>query len=303
MPRDVSSSSEDDADVPVAQAENDLKTTRYRCPSGFVGSSQACNRTLMRSLKNRENDLWLIKAPASFSPECLSGVTVPLSGLQNLKVPVEGGEKTGSGQQVYSVLASARGAADLRLLTGDQESPAGMLFGPAFSGLLNVFERHGDGGPNQAPHVIPAAPAPSIPPGLKQRFKPLMGAAASESSSPALCHPAGKRVIAESWQEEEGRKKKKKKKKEKRIKFERDGEEMVTVKVEPGEGSWDEVMTELQEGGVSGEKRKKKKKKDRERGGVEENMEPSVAVKVEAVKCEQTDRVCGEGRRRKAKHE
>ncbi|KAI3354002.1 hypothetical protein L3Q82_018565 [Scortum barcoo] len=317
MPRDISSSSsEDEEDAPkspVKQKESDKKTTRYQCPADFVSfCHKPCSSTLTESLKNSKNELWLIKAPASFNPECFSSIKVPLSGLQTLKVPAAaGGAKAGSGQQIYSILASTHGASDLRLLTSDKQSSDGVSFGPEFSGLLNVCESYGDSSTNQAPQVIPAAPAPSIPPGLKQRFHPFgsktptltyvaeseVDGAAFGPSSATLRPLVVKRFTEQTWREdeEEGRKKKKKKK-EKRIKAEREDEslEVVRVKVEPGAEIQDEGMTELpfQEGDVLEEKRKKKKKKkDREREEVEEGLEPSVRVKQEevTVKCEPMD--------------
>ncbi|XP_071352439.1 DNA-directed RNA polymerase I subunit RPA34 [Trachinotus anak] len=332
MPRDISSSSsEDEADnpatkSPVKQNEPDKKTTRFKCPADFVSfCHKPCSSTLTESLKNKKNELWLIKAPASFNPECFSGIKVPLSGLKSLKVPAAaGGAKTGSGQQIYSMLASPHCTSELRLLTSDKQSSDGVVFGPAFSGLLNVCESFGGSSTNQAPHVIPAAPAPSIPPGLKQRFHPFgcktptltcvaeneVDGAAFGPSSATLRPLVVKRFIEEAGheeEEEEGRKKKKKKK-EKCVKTEREEvEEVLTVKEEPAAGIQDEVTMELpfQEGDVSEEKRKKKKKKkDREREDVEEGVEPS--VKVEEVKCEPIDTsydevVEGSGKKKKKK--
>ncbi|XP_042342384.1 CD3e molecule, epsilon associated protein [Plectropomus leopardus] len=281
MPRDISSSSSEDEEdnnttkSPLKEKESDKKASRYQCPADFVSfQHKPCSSTLTESLKNNKNELWLIKAPASFDPECFSGIKVPLSGLQTLKVPAAaGGAKTGSSQQIYSVLASTHGTSELRLLTSDKQSSDSMVFGPMFSGLLNVCESYGDSSTNQAPQVIPAAPAPSV----------------------------AKRLVEETWREEEeedGKKKKKKKKKEKRIKTEQE-EEVVRVKQEPAAETQDKVMTELplQEGEVSEEKRKKKKKKrDREREEVEEGLEPSVRVKEEevTVKCEPIDTLYGD---------
>lgn len=46
------------------------KNTRYQCPADFVSfSHKPCSSTLTESLKNSHNELWLIKAPASFDPE------------------------------------------------------------------------------------------------------------------------------------------------------------------------------------------------------------------------------------------
>nr|XP_046245862.1 CD3e molecule, epsilon associated protein isoform X2 [Scatophagus argus]XP_046245863.1 CD3e molecule, epsilon associated protein isoform X2 [Scatophagus argus] len=317
MPRDISSSSsEDEADnptkkSPVKQKETDKETSRYQCPADFVSfSHKPCRSTLTGSLKNNKSDLWLIKAPAGFNPECFRGIKVPLSGLQTLKVPATaGGAKTGSGQQIYSILASTHGTTELRLLTSDKKSSSGVVFGPAFSGLLNVCESYGDSSANQAPQVIPAAPAPSIPPGLKQRFHPFgsktptppcvaeseRDGAALGPSSTTLRPLVAKRFIEETRQEEEEGRKKKKKKKEKSIKTEPEEgtSDVVGVKVEPEAEIQDEVMTEI----LQEEKRKKKKKKrDREREEVEEGVEPSVSVKVEevTVKCEPEDSLFGD---------
>ncbi|GAA6213470.1 DNA-directed RNA polymerase I subunit RPA34-like [Lates japonicus] len=335
MPRDISSSSsEDEADTPatkspVKQKEPDKKTTRYQCPADFVSlCHKPCRSTLTESLKNNKKELWLIKAPASFNPECFSGIKVPLSGLQTLKVPTAaGGAKTGSGQQIYSILASSHGTSELHLLTSNKRSSDSVAFGPAFSGLINVCENYGDSSANQAPQVIPAAPPPSIPPGLKQRFHPFgsktptltyvaeseVDGAAFGPSSTTLRPLVVKRFIEETGheEEEEGRKKKKKKK-EKRIKTEREEvEEVMRVKQEPVAELQEEVMMDLplQEGDILEEKRKKKKKKkDKEREEVEEGVEPSVRVKVEGVtvKCEPIDSsycdvVEGSGKKKKKK--
>ncbi|XP_060903118.1 CD3e molecule, epsilon associated protein [Labrus mixtus] len=323
MPRIVSpSSSEDEADTsatksPAKRHVKDKRTTRYQCPADFVSfCHKPCSSTLTESLKNNKNELWLIKAPANFNPESFSGIKVPLSGLQTLKVPAPaGGAQTGSSQQIYSVLSSPHGASELCLLTGDEQASDNVVFGPAFSGLMNVCESYGDSSANQSPQVIPATPAPSIPPGLKQRFHPfgsktptLTCVAESEAdgaafgpSSTTLRPLVVKRLTEETWREEhgedEGRRKKKKKKKdktEKGIKTER-VEEYLKVKEEPMAET--EVMMDVpvEDGEVVGEKRKKKKKKkDREREEVEEGVEPSVTVKLEAVKSEPIDTLYGD---------
>ncbi|KAK2846616.1 hypothetical protein Q5P01_009615 [Channa striata] len=337
MPKDISSSSsEDEADTaatdsPSKPKETEKKTTKYQCPSDFVPfCHKPCSSTLTERLQNKKNELWLIKAPVSFNPECFSGIKVPLTGLHTLKVPTAaGGIRTGGNQQIYSVLASTHGTSELHLLTSDSHSSDSAVFGPTFSGLLNVCESYGDSSTNQAPQVIPAAPAPSIPAGLKQRFHPFgsktptltcvadneVDGAAFGPSSTTLRPLVVKRFLDDTGNaeaaDEEGRKKKKKKKKEKRVKAEQEEEavvDVVRVKMEPVFEIPDQVMTELpfQEGDVLEEKRKKKKKKkDREREEVEEGLEPSVMVK-EEVKCEPIDSsygdvVEGSGKKKKKK--
>ncbi|XP_074535299.1 DNA-directed RNA polymerase I subunit RPA34 [Halichoeres trimaculatus] len=275
MPRDISpSSSEDEADKratksPEKQKRNE-KPTKYQCPADFVSfCHKPCSSTLTESLKNNNNELWLIKAPANFKPECFSGLKVPLSGLKTLKVPAAaGGVQTGAGAQIYSVMASTHGTSGLCLLTGDQHDSDNQVFGPAFSGLLNVCENFGGSSATQAPQVIPAIPAPAIPPGLKQRFHPFGSKAppmtcmeesevdgasfGSLSTTPRPLKRSGEEHV-----EEEGRKKKKKKKKEKETEAEEADKYLQEIKVEPEADTQEEAM-------MVEEKKKKKKKKEKE---------------------------------------
>ncbi|XP_061684051.1 CD3e molecule, epsilon associated protein isoform X3 [Syngnathoides biaculeatus] len=83
----------------------------------------------------------------------LSGVKVNLCGLQTLTLP--SAADAGGNRQVYNILASDHGAADLRLLTADS------AVGPAFRGLLSVCESYGA-----------AVAATASPGGLAQGFQP-----------------------------------------------------------------------------------------------------------------------------------
>ncbi|XP_014888439.1 DNA-directed RNA polymerase I subunit RPA34 isoform X1 [Poecilia latipinna] len=309
MPKDISSSSSEDETDNVAmetterQKEPARKTARLECPEDFVSFCHVpCSSTLADNLRNNENELWLIKAPASFDPHCFSGVQVPLSGLQTLKVPV------GPVQQSYSVLASSH-PNDLHLLTSDSRTSDGFVFAPAFSGLLNICESYGDAGAERAPHVVPTALAPAIPSGLKQRFHPFgsktpkltyvaeneADGAAFGPSSTTLRPLVMKQFVEDGGRvgeddEEEGRKRKKKKKKEKRIKSE-EVEVLLQMKQEPSDENLDEVTAAGLPFGEEKTTKKKKKKKDREREEVEEGLEPGVNVKEESVsvKCEPLD--------------
>ncbi|KAM4627873.1 DNA-directed RNA polymerase I subunit RPA34 [Polymixia lowei] len=311
MPRDISSSSsEDEADESVASSSSKQKindkNTRYKCPADFVSfCHKPCRSTLADSLNNDNTELWVIKAPANFNPECFSGVTVPLSGLRTLRVPAAmGGATSGCGQQIYSVLASAHGTSELRLLTSPGQSSDDVVFGPAFSGLVNVCESYGDSGANQAPQAIPAAPAPSIPPGLKQRFQPFgsktptLTCVAESEADGAAAGPSSTTLrprVVKHFLEEEGEERRRKKRREKIIKTEgveveeTRAEEVFRVKHEP------EAEAPSQED-VSGEKRKRKKKKkekerEREREETQEELAADHTVKEEeiTVKCEPVD--------------
>lgn len=222
----------------------------------------------------------------------MRGLKVPLSGLHTLRVPSAAEAGT---SHIYSVLASSHCSPELRLLTSGGRASGG-AFGPSFSGLLNVCESYGDSSTNQGPQVIPAAPAPSIPPGLKQRFHPFGsktptltyvaeneadGAAFGPSSTtlrPLVVKRFLEEVVHEAEEDDEdGRRRKKKKKKEKRVKTEII-EEILKVK--------QELVDVFEEAEHPLEKSKKKKKKD---GEVEEGQKPRVKVEQVSVKCEPLD--------------
>ncbi|XP_054649127.1 CD3e molecule, epsilon associated protein [Dunckerocampus dactyliophorus] len=274
MRRDVSpSSSEGEADksteeLSLKQKEPEKRTSRYKCPDDFVAfRHKPCSSMLTDSLKNTNSELWLIKAPTTFNPECLQGVHVSLSGLQTLKLPsaVDGGESMG--QQIYNILGSTHGTSELRLLTDDTTSSRSTVMGPAFAGLLSVSESYG--GTRQPPQIIPATPVPAIPPGLKQRFHPF----GSKTPTQGGESEADGTPLLEFTQvsEEEGRKRKKRKmKKEKHVNTEQEDEE-VTVKQE---GKADSLFLEA---GLPEEKRRKKRKKVRDK---EEESPPTAVVMV-----------------------
>uniref|UniRef100_A0A8C5GFB4 CD3e molecule, epsilon associated protein n=1 Tax=Gouania willdenowi TaxID=441366 RepID=A0A8C5GFB4_GOUWI len=224
----------------------------YQCPSDFVTfCHEPCRSTWTKSLKDDNSELWLIKAPTGFNPESFQGVKVALSGLQTFRIPSDGGQK-----KIYNILASNHSPSELRLLTANCRPSKPMVLGPAFSGLVNVCESYEDGSAERMPHVIPAAPPPSIPVVLKRRVQ----------TPPALSEVDGNATT------EENKKNRKKRKKEKRL---QEAEEGVTVKQEV-----EEVLME----GEKTRRRKKKKKKEREEVGVGqcvEVKEEQVSVKSE----------------------
>ncbi|CAL8334592.1 unnamed protein product [Boreogadus saida] len=345
MPAGISnSSSEDEEDEEDTQttASTDLpkqivtKHNAYKCPEDFVSfTHKPCSSTLSNSLKNKNTELWLIKAPASFNPERFSGLAVPLSGLQTVRVsPAAPGAEAASGgglrKGLYSVLAAKRSPTDLHLLTAAGPASARVLCGPAFSGVLNVCEIYGDSGDALLrPQAIPAAPAPAIPPGLKQRFLPFgsktptltcvaeseMDAGTTGPSSATLLPRVVKHFPREEMTEEERRKERKRRKRELRIKLESEApvEEGVEVKLEAEEEvkleaeEEEERMESIEAGLLEERRRKKKRKKDRARerelgaagalekalGEVEADCEVKEEVVEEVVvKCEPIDFPC-----------
>ncbi|XP_053729237.1 CD3e molecule, epsilon associated protein isoform X2 [Synchiropus splendidus] len=240
MPGDVSSSCEDE----VEPNQNE-RSSKYECPADFVSLSyKSCGSMLTEHLKKRKSELWLVKAPVNFDPECVKDMKLSLSGLQSVKVPGKA-----SSQQIFNILASPQCSPDMHLLTSSTSSDQ-MLVAPPFSGLLDISESYGCSEANGPPLALPAAPAPTIPPGLKLRFHPF------GSKTPTQVKTEVDGLLGAD--DKEGRKKKKKKKK-KQIKTE-PVEEQVIVKQEPVDEVQSESTTEV----LSGEKKKKKKKRDRQ---------------------------------------
>lgn len=238
---------------------------------------------------------------------------MPLSGLQTMQAPAQQARGSGGNAgQIYSVLGGPSGAADLHLLTSHRQRLDSVVCAPAFSGLLNICEGYGDCSTNQTPIAIPATPAPTVPPGLCQRFQPF------GSRTPTLSRLMADTPLPSSPETplrvtldpgEERKSKKKKKRKDKLIKTEEEEEEVVRVKQELLEMTHSpEEPYELpgQEAELSEEKRKKKKKKkDKDRGKVEDTVYSSFNVIKEEVevKVEPMDSSYGEvedsGKRKK----
>lgn len=160
-PSSSSSSSEDEECSSAAPAKpqptTESRNTRFQCPADFVSFSYKPSSTLS---SDSSTELWLIKAPASFNPQSFSGVQLPLRSLETVSVPSADGT-----EMPYSVLGSSSNNSELRLLAPNAE------LAPPFSGLISISESHGVRGADQALHVIPAIPPPSLPAGLKQRFQ------------------------------------------------------------------------------------------------------------------------------------
>ncbi|XP_072315997.1 DNA-directed RNA polymerase I subunit RPA34 [Eucyclogobius newberryi] len=231
MPRDISSSSSGEDEEPGPETHADLeptvsRRTRFQCPEDFVSFSyKACSSTMKTS---SSSELWLIKAPASFDPQSFSGVQLPLSGLQTLRVPSGEGE-----EHTYSVLGSSHRSPEFRLLTSPKN--AASLASP-FAGLMSLSQSYSDHGTHPALHVVPAVPPPSLMPGLRQRFQ----------------HTAFKSAAPSPAQGEERRKRRR----EKKIKMEPEEAEEAC---EPDElRSCIKIKTETE---VKAEEQRRKKKK------------------------------------------
>ncbi|KAJ8369296.1 hypothetical protein SKAU_G00093240 [Synaphobranchus kaupii] len=60
--------------------------TKYQCPADFVFCNfRPCASTRLESVNDGNTELWLIKAPVTFSPDSFSGIRVPMMGLETIQ--------------------------------------------------------------------------------------------------------------------------------------------------------------------------------------------------------------------------
>uniref|UniRef100_A0A8D2JQQ6 DNA-directed RNA polymerase I subunit RPA34 n=1 Tax=Sciurus vulgaris TaxID=55149 RepID=A0A8D2JQQ6_SCIVU len=174
---------------------------RFSCPPNFTAISPASEaRFSLEELSGPDTELWLIQAPANFSPDCLNGRLVPLLGSQTVKGKL-------AGQRLrYQVLSSSGTLeGEATLLAPSVHAGGGLTCAPAPQGSLRIFE-----GPQESPsgtplQPIPASPPPQIPPGLRPRFcafggrPPVTGPGSTLAlKSPALGKRKKKRQMPEA---------------------------------------------------------------------------------------------------------
>ncbi|TSN57716.1 DNA-directed RNA polymerase I subunit RPA34 [Bagarius yarrelli] len=260
--------------------DKDRTASRFECPSDFVPLEYSCK-------KNSENEteenteLWLIKAPARFNPSSLAGLKVSLSGLKMI-------QSTDASPHIYSVLSSRSGPTDLYHLTSSGKAQSSSLCASGFAGILNISECFGDCNENQSPIVVPAAPVPSIPPGLKQRFQPFGSSTPAhtfQSTTSTSPLPLKKVKLESEESEDQSKKKKKKKKKDKHCREELT--EVAHIKQEETSQECGELQVpELVEEEDTTERRKRKKiKKEKERKNTQDEIavDESLIVKQEPI--------------------
>ncbi|KAG8515318.1 DNA-directed RNA polymerase I subunit RPA34, partial [Galemys pyrenaicus] len=142
---------------------------RFSCPPNFTEMPPASESTRfsLEVLTGPDTELWLIQAPVDFTPDCLNGRLVPLSGSQIVKGKLEGKRH----RHRYRVLSSS-GPRDgeATLLAPSAQTGGGLTCAPAAQGNLRIFEGLQESLSGTALQPIPASPAPQIPPGLRPRF-------------------------------------------------------------------------------------------------------------------------------------
>ncbi|XP_078287060.1 DNA-directed RNA polymerase I subunit RPA34 [Rhinoraja longicauda] len=108
--------------------------------------------------------LWLIRAPADFTPRGFSGKKIPLVGFQTIQ------SKTCE-DKVYNVFATPGGAEGISLIL-PSEAEGRTESCSDFAGCITIDENWDAVCSSAEARCIPTSPAPNIPPDLKQRFQP-----------------------------------------------------------------------------------------------------------------------------------
>ncbi|XDV32196.1 hypothetical protein PO909_003072 [Leuciscus waleckii] len=243
------SQNEDEAFEQTSVAQK--KVSKYQCPDDFVAVSY--DASVNDSWDGDEQkELWLIKAPARFDPKSFKDLKLPISGLKRV-------QSCGTAPQIYSVLSGRTAPSDLHLLVTKGKKQKTSICSSGFSGVLKISESYGNCSENQDPIPIPAAPAPHIPAGLKQRFQPFGSSiAAHMEDEVTVVSPTTPKRTRQDPNEGEERKKKKKKKKDKR----QEDSETVFIKQEQIQMDCDQLeSSELMEEESMEERRRRKKKK------------------------------------------
>ncbi|XP_026546361.1 DNA-directed RNA polymerase I subunit RPA34, partial [Notechis scutatus] len=147
---------------------------RFRCPEDFCARRLAPGAAFCLGAPGKR--LLLIRAPADFRPESLSGHRLALRGSPLLRASQPDGS-----QKVYGLRATREESVARLLIAAGR--PERLICAQPFGGSLRIQER--DGAPD-APRPlfpVPERPAPKVPAGLKQRFFPF-GARLPSSGAP-----------------------------------------------------------------------------------------------------------------------
>ncbi|XP_029427683.1 DNA-directed RNA polymerase I subunit RPA34 [Rhinatrema bivittatum] len=139
---------------------------KFNSPPDFIACSLGSTPSFtQKKLCSSSTEVWLIKAPVDFNPDCFNRQKVPLCGFQTLEVEKDGGSRC------YSIFSSVgqQGSSHLLVPSGEEGQ---LACSPALNGYLNICDSFSDPTSNSPPKTTTASPAPPVPAGLKQRFQP-----------------------------------------------------------------------------------------------------------------------------------
>ncbi|XP_073498192.1 DNA-directed RNA polymerase I subunit RPA34 isoform X2 [Phyllobates terribilis] len=132
----------------------------FQCPQDFVPVAECAG--LVTS--DPDTELWLIKAPADFSPESFNAHRFPLSGYKMQRI------KDGGVKKYYHMVSTPGATLPLCAFLQPSGLPEDELQAAStLQGVITLSEAHGD---HTALRSVPDRPPLSLPQGLKQRFCP-----------------------------------------------------------------------------------------------------------------------------------
>lgn len=133
---------------------------RFSCPPNFIATPLASEHTRfsLEALTGPDTELWLIQAPADFTPDCLNGRLVPLSGSQVVK-----GKLAGKRHRYRVLSSNGSQAGEATLLAPSAEVGGGLTCAPSPQGSLRIFEGPQESLTGTLLQPIPASPPPQIP--------------------------------------------------------------------------------------------------------------------------------------------
>ncbi|CAM5173176.1 unnamed protein product [Eretmochelys imbricata] len=193
---------------------------RFQCPPDFSPSPFAPGTPFdPDELRGPSKELWLIRAPADFSPDSLDGCAVPLVGFQTLKT------KFDRTQRVFDIHSTLGELGSPSLLVSSTHSGQ-LSCAASFHGCMRICERFGDPSSRSPGQAVAARPPLQVPEGLRQRFLPFGGSPKQRCPEATTSTPVTD-VLGSA----------RKKKKKKRVK-EEPVELLVSIKQEPPEEPW-----------------------------------------------------------------
>ncbi|XP_051018477.1 DNA-directed RNA polymerase I subunit RPA34 [Acomys russatus] len=145
---------------------------RFSCPPHFKAMSPDSDPPCftLEALTGPDTELWLIRAPADFAPQCLNGRRVPLSGSKTVK------GKLDRKKHRYRVLTSSLQAGEATLLASSTEAGGRLTCAPAPHGSLRIMEGPQEYRISRVPlQPIPTSLPPQVPAGLRPRFSAFGG--------------------------------------------------------------------------------------------------------------------------------
>uniref|UniRef100_A0A8C5QJ40 Uncharacterized protein n=1 Tax=Leptobrachium leishanense TaxID=445787 RepID=A0A8C5QJ40_9ANUR len=134
---------------------------QFQCPVSFEPVAEYNGR----DVEEPDTEMWLIKAPADFTPESFNSHRLPLSGYKMLKV------KVGGIRKFYHVTTSPCTDSPCRaFLPQDEGGALQLACTPPFQGVITLADAHAE---STDLHPIPDRPPLTIPENLKKRYRPL----------------------------------------------------------------------------------------------------------------------------------